>query len=312
MSEVLKGLGVTVYGGGAARALPYALPLIARIDPSFVVLHTWPDGDDASLVQALRKQKQGRRVWFSPGANSLAALSENRCAQYGREWVRFCANVGAECLLLNIEGPSAKGLPGWVLGKDLEQNKRLAGRLTALLTACVLPGVSLGVTSHDWLLSHPLPEIAYTHPGVSLVLPQVYPSVSTRSENFTSREGMRVRLSKTKKQWDSPRASVRPDLRPGMPGWGVYGQLWGQVPGACASLMDSQDLACGWELPFIPRGTTQEKTLRGLCVIAECRRRYGEGKGAVLRAQIALDLPRDGLAGPMLARELRLPWLDGP
>lgn len=302
------GIGVTLYaGGGPKQAFAKSRDLLASLQPSIVCLHTWPDPTDIHIVGDVRALLPGVRVWISPGANGLAAKSSAENLKQGTEWAKWCAGNGIEVLMPNIERPSAAGQPGWVTD-NAEKRASLNAPLKALLDGCASQaGVSVAITSHDWPRTHPLPSIAYEHPGVSLVLPQVYPAIGTSDEKLCSRKTAAGRLAATVGQWKSFR-HVKPDLRPPSPGWGIYGQLWGHQPAATAWLADQADVYLGWAMPLTPEGRAQEQGIRGLKLAIECRRRYGEGKGAIARAQQALGIAADGLPGPATASALGLPW----
>jgi len=306
---IAAGIGVTLYAGkGPRAALTLSRDLLAELRPAFVVLHTWPDAGDEPLVRELRELVPGVRVWISPGANSLAALSPAECEATGRRWAAWCAAHGVETLMPNIERPSKPGMAGWV-SDDAEVRRELAPRLEALYAGCSShASVALAVTSHDWPGTHPLPGVAYTHPAVALTLPQVYPAVSTGKASLVGRTTAKGRLDATLKRW-ARHTQVSPALRPGQPGWGIYGQLWGHSAAAVAWLADQADVYSGWALPLVPDGRAQAEGVCGLRLAIECRRRYGEGRGAIVRAQTALGLVPDGLPGPVTAKALGLEWL---
>lgn len=304
------GIGITLYAGnGPKAALKESRELLAELQPAIVCIHTWPDPTDVPLLSELRSLLPGVRLWISPGANGLAAKSADENLAQGKQWANWCADNGVEMLLLNIERPSGPGLPGWVHDETAARNGLILP-LSKLLDGCSsrqTAGVSVGITSHDWPLTHPLPSIAYTHPGVSLVLPQVYPAIGTAAEKLCSRKTAAGRLAATVGQWMRGGA-IRDDLRPPYTRWGIYGQLWGHQPAATAWLADQADVYLGWAAPLTPHGRAQPEGLRGLRLAIECRRRYGAGKGAILRAQRALGLVADGLPGPATASALGLPW----
>ncbi len=303
-----KGLGLSVYGGNAAKSLPLALPVLNQIRPSFVALHTWPDDSDAALVTTLKNEGH-TRVWFVCGSNSLANMDEAHNKTHGRDWITRAHQMGAEALILDIEAPEHKGLPGWVLGADNAHNAELELRLKALLAGIAEGNTNslvVGITSHDMLRNFVLPPSAYLDPVVRCVFPQVYPSVSTKT--LMKRTGVNKRLLRAVDQWHSAK-NVRDDLRPGQPGWGMDIQLWGQTGYAAGWLADQADCINGWELPLIPRGSSQLETLQGIHVAMESRRRFGDSANAVGRAQVALRLHVDQIPGPELAAALGLPWV---
>lgn len=299
------GVGVTLWSAsGPAAALSASREILADLRPAFAVLHGWPGAGTPKLIQELRELVPGVRVWISPGANGLAAKSPEACAAQGRAWRAFCDAHGVEVLMPNIERPSAPGLPGWVVD-SVSARAPLEDSLRALLDGCAGGAALVGITSHDWPGTHPLPRIAYQHAAVALVLPQVYPATGTKE--LASRRTAQGRLSATLSRWASY-SHVRPDLRPSSRGWGIYGQLWGHSAAAVAWLADQADVYSGWAVPLVPKGRAQREGIVGLRLALECRRRYGEGAGAILRAQRALGLVPDGLPGPATASALGLEW----
>lgn len=300
-------IGVTLYSGdGPRKAFDLSRDWIAEHHPHVVCVHSWPGDDDLPLLRELRKVHSGE-VWFSPGANSLAAKSAAENRRQGAEWGRWARANGVSCVMPNIERASRVGLPGWVVDSPTTRAS-LEAPLGAMLDGLGASGVRVAITSHDWPDAHPLPRLAYTHEAVSLVLPQVYPATGTARDKLCSRLTVAGRLGATIARWNRY-AHVKPALRPGQPGWGIYGQLWGHEQGATAWLADQADVVLGWALPMIPKGRAQAEGLAGLEIALAARSLCGDSHGAIKRAQAAKGLAIDGVAGPLTAAALGVPWL---
>lgn len=299
-------IGLTLYSGeGPRKAFDLSRDWIAEHKPHAVCVHAWPGNDDLPLLRELRKAHAGE-VWFSPGANGLAAKSATENRAQGEAWGKWARDNGIACVMPNIERPSAKGQPGWVVD-DVARRASLALPLAAMLDGLASTGVRVAITSHDWPDTHPLPRIAYTHEAVSLVLPQVYPATGTAPEKLCSRLTAAGRLSATIARWNRYK-HVKDTLRPGRPGWGIYGQLWGHQRSAAAWLMDQADVYFGWAAPLVPKGRAQQEGFDALALALAARARGGDARGAVLRAQQALEITTDSIPGPALAAALGVPW----
>ncbi len=299
-------IGLTLYSGeGPRKAFELSRDWIAEHRPHAVCVHSWPGDDDLPLLRELRKVHAGE-VWFSPGANGLAAKSAVENRKQGEAWGKWALSNGVACVMPNIERPSAKGQPGWVVD-DVARRASLESPLTAMLDGLGGTGVRVAITSHDWPDTHPLPRCAYTHEAVSLVLPQVYPAIGTAQEKLCSRLTAAGRLSATVARWNRYK-HAKDSLKPGRPGWGIYGQLWGHQRNAAAWLMDQADVYFGWAAPLVPKGRAQVEGLDALAFSLAVRARAGDARGAILRAQQSLGLVADGLPGPATAAALGVSW----
>lgn len=299
-------IGVTLYSNdGPRKAFDLSRDWIAQHKPGAVCVHSWPGDDDLPLLRELRKVHAGE-VWFSPGANGLAAKSAAENRKQGESWGKWARDNGIACVMPNIERPSAAGLPGWV-SDDATKRASLEAPLGALLDGLGGTGVRVAITSHDWPDTHPLPRIAYAHGAVSLVLPQVYPATGTAAEKLCSRATAAGRLKATLARWNRY-PHVKPELRPGQPGWAIYGQLWGHQRAAAAWLMDQADTYFGWAMPLVPKGRAQVEGLDALAFTLAARAIGGDSRGAIARAQSARGITADGLPGPVTAAALGVSW----
>lgn len=293
-------LGVTLWhSAGLASAVRGAEPTLRTLAAEgleLVVLHSWPDRSHAALLRQVRALVPGVRVWYGPGANGLAGWSRARMTATAREWAVLAHGAGAECLLLNLEGPSHAGASGWTEGSPLT-GQALADHARALVDACHegAPGLALGVTSHDVPSYHRLPWKALLGPEspVTVHAPQVYPALPRPGVGL---RGARSRWRLQGADWlhRVELGQVRADLAPGGTGYVVYRQLWGCDLGAALYLADQSDVVLGWALST----RSDAQGLDALQLALRLRREAGGGCGAVARWQAAHGLVADGLPGP--------------
>jgi hypothetical protein len=296
------GVAVTIYPC-TRQAIDEAVKLLEELRPPIVQLHT---GANDYALRAVRKALPGVRVWIGHGANGYAG---SKSIDDARSLALWCADNNIELLVLNCEGDNDPRTTDWRIDSPTEAVE-LADRMARLLRAVssVSPKLAIGFTSHDRVLSWPLPWGVALGPTSPVVVnaDQVYPAESTDETRWITRKRALARLEGTNRQLGElvRRGTVRPDLGPGGAGRAVYTQLWGMTPAAVATLLDLTDLACAWALPRVPLGRAQDGGLRGLRLVLEARRRYGEGAGAILRAQRALGITADGIPGAETARAL--------
>lgn len=313
MLRPAPGIAVTVYPCTRER-LEAALPLLIALRPPIVQLHTQPDAPDEPLLRELRAALPGVRVWMGAGANGLAAGDLAADLRTAREWASWCAARSVELLVFNCEGDHDPKTTDWLIDEPGEEIA-LADRMAQVLRTAheAAPSLALGFTSHDRVRTWRLPWGAALGPSSPVVVnaDQVYPAESLDPARAISRKGALARLDGTNKQLAEVvrRGTIRPDLGVDGAGRAIYTQLWGMSPGAVATLLDRSDLAAAWALPLYPQGRAQVAGLNGLRLVLEARRRFGEGKGAIARAQAAKGLVVDGVAGPLTAAALGVPWL---
>lgn len=303
------GIGVTLWhDAGLASAWRGAEATVRELRPDLLVLHAWPDRSHAPVIRAIRSALPGVRLWYSPGSNSLAGWSRARVATTAQEWGTLAAGAGAECLLLNLEGPSRAGASGWTQGCPLA-GEALNDHARALLEACAmgLQGVALGVTSHDVPSYHRMPWRALLGPEspVTVHAPQVYPALPAPG---VSLRGARSRWLLQASDWlhRVELGHVRPDLAPGGTGYAVYRQLWGCQPGAALWLADQSDVVLGWALPT----RSDAQGLDALRIALRLHREH-PGREAIARWQAAHGLVADGLPGPVTLAAMESSALAG-
>lgn len=306
------GVAVTVYPTSRAN-LTDSLARLVELRPPIVQLHTQPDASDEVPLRDVRAALPGVRVWVGAGANGLAAGDLAADLRAAREWAKWCSSRGVELLVFNCEGDNNPRTPDWLIDEPGE-DVALADRMGQVLRAAreAAPSLALGFTSHDRVRSWRLPWGAALGPASPVVVnaDQVYPAKSINPARAISRKDALARLDGTNAQLAAlvARGTIRPDLGVGGAGRAIYTQLWGLTSSAVATLLDRSDLAAAWALPLYPKGRAQVPGINGLRLALEARRRYGEGKGAILRAQRALGLIADGIPGPATAAALGVPW----
>lgn len=306
------GVAVTVYPTSRAN-MADSLAHLVELRPPIVQLHTQPDASDEVPLRDVRAALPGVRIWFGAGANGLAAGDLAADLRAAREWARWCVARSVELLVFNCEGDNDPNTPDWKID-DAAEEVALADRMSQVLRAArdAAPSLALGFTSHDRVRTWRLPWAAALGPASPVVVnsDQVYPAESLDPARAISRLGALSRLEGTNRQLAElvRRGTIRPDLGVDGAGRAIYTQLWGLTPGAVASLLDRSDLAAAWALGLFPRGRAQVPGLNGLRLVLEARRRYGEGKGAILRAQQALGITADGIPGPATAAALGVSW----
>lgn len=333
MTALAPGVGVTLYDGNDLAAnFQRSRSLLVELAPSLVTLHGPRSQMVPSLVDAIRAAIPGVRIGAAIGANPLAIPGPagiERAAAEGRKWGERARELGLAWVEPNIEcGAIPKGKPGeprkprgpgWVRyaeempgdsprAKRDEAKRQLAAldpTLVALFDAIGAEcNAELFVTSHDYPQTHPLPPSAYKHPAVKLLRPQVYPATSIDPAEFIGAAGALRRYRTSAAQFAATRAlgGIRPDLKTG-----TYFQLWGLTPGATATLADTTDHSFAWSLGLYPKGRALPDGVRGLRLALDARREFGEGAGAILRAQKELARlgayagPLDGIGGPATA-----------
>lgn len=285
-------------------ALADSEALLRAVRPPLVCLHLWPTDDSARYVEAVRAILPDVRVWLSPGCNGLADDSLADVRAQARRWARRAIEQGAECLLLNLEGSSAPGYPGWT-SSDPTTLASLADRARALLeeVATTAPSVALGLTSHDCPSWHHLPWSALLgeRSPVTIHAPQVYPGIKRPGASLAA---CRARWSLATRQWASfvQRGVVRADLGPQGSGWVTYTQGWGAAVAGSCWLLDQRDRGLVWASPtrLWPEGRA------ALAASCEVRRQAGDSAGAIARWQASKSLAADGIVGPRTLAALGL------
>lgn len=321
-NAIPPGIAVALYGGrGPARAVADSLPLLKSLRPPIVQLHTQPDDSDAPLLDTLRRELPGVRIWIGAGCNGLADDPLPELQRTAERWGKWCDNHGVELLVVNAEGDKDPATPDWYARpEDPHRAHKIAAMELLLLTLSqAMDKCAIGFTSHDCPQWHPLPwQSALLDSPVSLHLPQVYPALAKSKGGPCSFDGARHRYAMQAAQWAATRVSPR--CRPGHPAqalidgdmdnsgesYGVYTQLWGIVHAGVAWLLDQSDRASAWALPLYPQGKAFEDGVLGLRIALECRRRAGEGWGAIKRFQQAAGLDPDWKVGPKTLAALGL------
>jgi len=140
-------------------------------------------------------------------------------------WAARCASWGVDAWVLNAEGASGAGRPGWKPGQPLARSE-LHDLASAVMAAarCAAPSLALGYSSHDVPDSHAVPHDAFCA-GASFLLPQEYTSPGDGSVAGAGYAVPRAALGEP--QWRARAAAGRipAHLAPGAAGWWPTYQL---------------------------------------------------------------------------------------
>lgn len=298
---IAPGLIVTVGDSEPVqRDLAVALPLLVKIRPDAVMLHTNPGAEDAPTVAVIRGALPGVRVWMQAPANVLVGLSEAKAVERVRGWVRASIDLGAEVFSLNGEGASEAGRPGWKPNQPLNA-AALAARAAAILDAMVDEArgrITLGWSSHDRILSHPLPwgEILGAKSPISLTLPQVYADPADGSAATLGGAIQRYQGTVAQYTLAVARGLIRSDFAPTAPGFVLYAQSHHHATAAACYLHDQAALSAAWTIRR-DGSLCDAAGLLALRADAELRRRVGHAPGRAVRFQKSVGLDADGVVG---------------
>lgn len=302
------GVGLTLWRSKRFDlALEYSKELLTTERPPLVNLHLWPTEDTERYVDGVRVMLPDTEIWLSPGCNGLADNSLADIKAQGKAWGKRAEKQGAKCLLLNLEGSSLPGYPGWT-SDDPAKLAQLGERAHALVDsiADAAPSLTIGLTSHDCPDWHHLPwdVLLGERSPVKIHAPQLYPGIKRPGCTLAAARG---RWSLATSQWAKwvARGLVRADLGPGGAGWVTYGQGWGHSVGASLWLLDQAPRSLMWASPsrlWLEGRVALRTTLR-------LRRELGEGAGVIARHQAHRHLAVDGLPGPVTLGSLGLTQL---
>lgn len=285
-------------------ALEYSKDLLGAVRPSFVNLHLWPSDATERYADGVRILLPNADLWLSPGCNGLADNSLPEIKAQGKAWGKTASKQRAKCLLLNLEGSSLPGYPGWT-SSDPAKLAQLGERAKALLDsiADAAPDVEIGLTSHDCPDWHHLPwdVLLGEHSPVKIHGPQVYPGIPRPGASLGA---CKQRWKTATEQWREWVRSgrVRVDLGPEGTGWVTYTQGWGAVVAGTSWLLDQRNRGLVWASPsrMWPEGRA------ALAATLEMRRLAGDSAGAIARFQAGKNLAPDGIAGPRTLAALGL------
>jgi hypothetical protein len=285
---------VTVYDDlSGARALPLLdrLARSAAPDDLAVAIHDPPGLDEERLAVAIKAR--GWRLWYAWGVDPDAKRPVRDAAAITRRRARLAADRGAEAVELN--GESAWKAP------DLDDHA------TAILEACRdgAPGLPVGWSTFDGPITHRLPAsrtiFGGAHLAVDFSAPQVY-CASAQTPGDHAAALRRWERAQRQHQALSARGDLRPELIPGEPRCLPYAQIHGCTPACVAWILDRADLSRAWALPT----RSDSAGVLGLEALLRARRDHGRSAGAIARAQAALGLTPDGIAGPRTLEALGL------
>lgn len=322
---VAPGLAATLYDGSAdlRAAWAGAKALLTEARVPIVQLHATPSKSLAPVVAEIRAALPGVRTWVGvPGNTYVRDDGPTRIAKV----TRTARDLGAECMVLNCERPSAPGNPGWVPTVALSAAE-LDARMRRVLAAIALElgDMVLGFTSHDMPQWHPIPWRAAlgAESPVRLHLPQQYAAPPRSSSEpslppATSWRGAKNRAEASDTEWRKlARAGVvRADLAPGGDGFATYGQAHDIATAGVMLIADRTAVSALWALDG--RTGLADRSKRPKCdalgalairALMHVRRAVGEGAGAgsIARWQAAHALEADGVAGAATFSALALP-----
>lgn len=310
---VPPGLALTLYDGSANLRSAWlgSKALLCEVRPPVVQLHAYPTSALEAVLDDIRRELVGVRIWVGLPGNSL--VNDGGPAKAAK-YTRLCRSWGVEAFVLNCE--SGKGA-GWTptSGNKLTP-EQLDTRMRAVLAAVrpELGPMVLGFTSHDMPQWHHIPWGAALGPEspVRLHLPQQY-AAPMRSKTeaalppATGWKGAKARADKSDEAWAKfvARGVVRPDLGPGGEGFVHYGQLHDITTAGVALLLDRTAVAAGWTLNA--RTGQADRSKRPSCdaegalalrILGALHRAVGPGAGAIARWQATRGLEPDGVVGP--------------
>lgn len=320
-APVAPGLAVTLYPGDSMRVVEAQRALLTRARPAIIQLHTDPGPKSAAVADALRALLPGVRLWWGIPGNRL--VRDDGPAEV-RKVVRAARGYGAEAVVLNCEGPSKPGLPGWTPATTLALTPaQLEARMAAVVKAAgeELGPLRLGFTSHD-RASHKIPwgaALGAASP-VTFHLPQQYasPGRSKTEKSIPSPASWKSARARAEKSDASfaelvAAGTIRADLGPGGAGYFVYSQVHDITTEGVCLLLDRTAVACAWSLDARPRSTPRslfpdydEAGARALEAMGAIHRAVGAGPGAVQRYQASAGLSPDGVVGPRTLQALGL------
>lgn len=288
------GAALWLYDGREApQTWRAARDTVRAVRPQAVILHTQPDPGDEAVVRAILAD--GWTLWLAAPANGLVTLGRSGAAARVRAWAERCATWGASGLILNAEGASAPGRPGWKPGQPLSP-PALQDLAQAVYTAAreAAPGLALGLSSHDVSGFHRLPWTDLLG-RCDVHLPQEYAAGTT-----TLRGALRRALL-GEPGWieRAERGTIPAALAPGGAGWWPAYQLH--------SLEAWVSVALAWRWPRSAWwAVTNARDPRGLEAVTTVAAAHRAGLWQPTRAlQAALGVPVTGEWSPSLYRALR-------
>lgn len=310
---VAPGLAATLYDDSAdlRAAWAGAKALLTEARVPIVQLHATPSKSLAPVVAEIRAALPGGRIWVGvPGNTYVRDDGPARIAKV----TRAARELGAECMVLNCERPSAPGNPGWVPTVALSAAE-LDARMRRVLAAIApeLGDMVLGFTSHDMPQWHPIPWRAAlgAESPVRLHLPQQYAAPPRSSSEpslppATGWRGAKNRAEASDTEWRKlARAGiVRADLAPGGAGFATYGQAHDIATAGVMLIADRTDVSALWALDG--RTGLADRAKRPKCdaagakairTLQRIRREVGEGAGSIARWQAKHGLDPDGVWG---------------
>lgn len=285
---------VTVYNDlNGSRSLPLLdrLSRSAARDDLAVCVHDPPGLDEATLASEVKAR--GWRLWYAWGVDPDAKRPLRDAAATTRRRARLAAERGAEAIELN--GEAAWKAPG------------LDDHAAVILDACRdgAPGMPVGWSTFDGPITHKLPASRTIFGGgsgaVDFSAPQIYCAGAEAPGDHGAAQ-RRWERAQRQHQALSARGDLRPELIPGEARCLPYAQIHGCTSACVAWILDRSDLSRAWALPT----RCDEAGLRGLEALLRARRDHGRHAGAIARAQTALGLTPDGIAGPRTLAALGL------